>query len=128
MAACRPIEQLYQTYRDRATFLLVYIQESHPGMILSVPTKSGGKELRVIPLITSETESLDNLRKLVQLGELTVPAGIESPANSVNRDYAAYPNRIYVVDVNGRVVFKGAPGPTGFKVPELADWLRANVR
>lgn len=128
MAACGPLEQLYQTYKDRVTFLLIYLQEAHPGAILSVATESGGKELRVIPLITKEAESLENLRKLVQLGKLTIPAGIESPANSVNRDYAGYPNRLYVVTTDGRVAFKGAPGPTGLKVPDLADWLRDNVK
>lgn len=128
MAACGPLEQLYQTYKDRATFLLIYVQEAHPGAILSVATEGGGKELRVIPLITREAESLGNIRKLVQLGKLTIPAAIESPANSVNRDYAGYPNRLYAVTPDGKVVFKGAPGPTGLKVPDLADWLRDNIK
>ena len=128
MASCGPLEQLYQTYKDRVTFRLVYIAEAHPGQILSVPTESGGRELRVIPLITSEAERLANLKRLLQLGKLTIPAVIESPDSPVSGDYAAYPNRLYVVGANGKVVFKGDPGPTGFKVPDLADWLGANLK
>src|SRR5437868_3320517 len=128
MASCGPLEQLYQTYKDRATFLLVYIAEAHPGSIMSVPTEDGGRELRIIPQVATEHDLLDNLRRLVRLAKLTIPAAIDNPENSLNRDYAAYPNRLYVIGVDGRVQFKGAPGPTGFKVPELADWLSANVK
>lgn len=126
--ACGPLERVYQTYKDRVTFLLVYIAESHPGQILSVPTENGGRELRVMPLIANEAESLANLKRLVQIGNLTIPAAIDTPTKSVNADYAAYPNRIYAIGADGKVAYKGAPGPTGFKVPELEDWLRANVK
>jgi Iodothyronine deiodinase len=116
MASCGPLEQLYQTYKDRVTFRLIYIAEAHPGQILAVPTASGGQELRVIPLITTEAERLENLKRLLQLGKLTIPSVI------------AYPNRLYVISVDGKVVFKGDPGPTGFKVPDLAGWLQENVK
>src|SRR5438132_138375 len=109
MAACRPLEQLYQTYKDRATFLLIYIAEAHPGKILAVPTENGGKELRIIPQIASEPDLLQNLRRLVRLANLTIPAVIDNPAKSLNDDYAAYPNRIYAIGSDGKVAFKGAP-------------------
>src|SRR4051812_34407812 len=98
MASCGPLEQLYQTYKDRATFLLVYIAEAHPGTILSVPTADGSRELRIIPQVATEPQLLENLRTLVRLAGLTVPAAIDNPESSLNRDYAAYPNRIYVID------------------------------
>jgi copper chaperone CopZ len=128
LAACGPLEQLYQAYKERVTFLLVYIAEAHPGQILAFPAENGGEELRIVPLVATESQTLDNLRRLVRLANLTIPAAIESPANSVNRDYAAYPNRLYAIGVDGKVAFKGAPGPTGLKVPDLADWLRENVK
>jgi hypothetical protein len=128
MNACRPLEELYQTYKERVTFLLVYVAEAHPGQILAVPTANGGSELQVIPLLGDERQNLNHLKQLVTLGKLTVPAGVETPTNSINRDYAAYPNRLYVIGADGRVAFKGAPGPTGLKVPDLEEWLRSNVK
>lgn len=125
--ACPPLEALYREYRDRVTFLLVYVAEAHPGQILAVPTANGGSELRVIPLLGDEKQNLEHLKHLVTIGKLTIPAAVETPANSANREYAAYPNRLYVIGADGRVAFKGAPGPTGLKVPDLADWLRSNV-
>ena len=93
-----------------------------------MPGESGNTELRVIPLITSKSESIANLRRLIHLGELTLPAVIDDPEKSINHGYSGYPNRLYVIDPGGRVVFKGAPGPTGLKVPDLAAWLRENVK
>src|SRR5438477_345393 len=113
MAACRPLEELYQTYKERATFLLIYIAEAHPGQLLALPREDGSTELRVIPQVMTEAESLTNLKGLVRAWNLTIPAFIESPSNSVNEKYAAYPNRLYVIGVDGKVAFKGAPGPTG---------------
>ena len=60
----------------------------------------------------------------MQAWNLTIPAFIESPSNSVNEKYAAYPNRLYVIGTDGKIAFKGAPGPTGLKVPDLADTER----
>jgi hypothetical protein len=128
MASCRPLEQLYQTYRDRVTFLLVYIAEAHPGQILSVQKEDGAEELRVIPLVQKEPDLLVNLKHLLRLGKLTLPAAVDNPESSLTNDYAGYPNRIYVIGTDGRVRFKGAPGPTGYKVPDLEEWLKTEVR
>src|SRR5206468_7455206 len=37
--------------------------------------------------------------------------------------YSAWPDRIYVVDVAGRVAYKGAPGPWGFRTAEAAAMI-----
>jgi hypothetical protein len=45
---------------------------------------------------------------------------IENPANDA---YSAVPERLYVIDENGRVAYKGRPGPFGFEPDELNSWL-----
>jgi hypothetical protein len=57
-----------------------------------------------------------------------MPAVSDDENNSVNRAYGGFPDRIYVVGVDGKIAYKGAPGPMGFKVPELEAWLRENVK
>ena len=39
--------------------------------------------------------------------------------NSTERQYTAWPDRIYLIDGNGRVAYKSKPGPFGFKSEEL---------
>jgi len=128
MAACRPLEALYQKYKDRVTFVLIYIDEAHPGQILSVPGENGDKELGIIPVISTIAESLANMRRLVKSWNLTIPTFIDTPDKATNGAYAAYPNRIYTVTPDGKVAYKGAPGPTGLKVDELESWLKENIK
>jgi hypothetical protein len=109
-------------------FLVVYISEAHPGSIVSVPKQGGGSELQIIPPTSNVEERLRNLRQFVEVVGLTIPSVIDGEDDAVKRAYAAWPDRIYVVGVDGKIAYKGAPGPTGFKVPDLAAWLRENAK
>ena len=59
---------------------------------------------------------------------MTMPALIDSEDNVVNRAYTAWPDRLYAIGADGKIAFKSAPGPFGFKTSDLAAWLRDNVR
>lgn len=50
---------------------------------------------------------------------------IENPANAV---FAAWPERLYIIDQNGMIVYKGKPGPFGYKPEEVADWLQKRFK
>jgi iodothyronine deiodinase-like protein len=108
-------------------FLLVYIREAHPDSVLYVPTEDGGKKLEVIPQTSTTVERLKNLRQCASLLGLTMPALIDSDDNVVNRAYAAWPDRLYVVDLEGKIAYKGGPGPAGFRPAEVEAWLKQNV-
>lgn len=122
------MEKLYATYKDRVEFLVVYISEAHPGSIVSVPKKGGGSDLQVIPPTSNVEERLRNYRQFVDVVGLTIPAVIDTEDDHAKRAYAAWPDRIYVVGTDGKIAFKSAPGPVGFKIPDLAVWLRENAK
>lgn len=52
--------------------------------------------------------------------KLSIPTAIDDMNNSVEKVYAGWPDRIYVIDKNGYVAYKGAPGPRGF-IPKDAE-------
>jgi hypothetical protein len=119
---------MYQTYKDRVEFLLVYIREAHPDSVLFVLTDDGGKKLALIPQTATAAERLRNLQQCVSLLQLTMPALIDSDDNVVNRAYAAWPDRLYVVDRDGKIAYKSGPGPQGFRPNEVESWLKENVQ
>ena len=119
---------MYQKYKDRVQFVLVYIREAHPDSILFVPTETGGTALGVVSQTQTAADRLKNLHQCALLLQLTMPAVIDSDDNAVNRAYAAWPDRLYVIDTNGKVAYKSGPGPSGFKSPELAAWLQRYVK
>jgi len=77
---------------------------------------------------SNAAERLKNLEQCALLLQLTMPSVIDNDDNAVNQAYGAWPDRLYVIDTDGSVAFKTAPGPAGFKTPDLAAWLRNNVR
>ena len=42
--------------------------------------------------------------------------------------YAAWPDRLYVVGVDGKIAYQGGPGPGGFRVNEVEAWLKVNTK
>lgn len=52
-----------------------------------------------------------------------VPFGIDEMSNAANDAYAAWPERLYVIDENGRIAYKGGMGPFHYDPKEVLAWL-----
>ena len=62
----------------------------------------------------------------VRLG-IDFPALVDTIDNSTDTAYTGWPDRIYVIDINGRVAFKSEAGPFGFKSQLLSNALATLV-
>jgi len=51
--------------------------------------------------------------------ELSIPTLIDDMQNSTDLKYYALPDRLYLVGRDGRIAYRGAPGPFGFVAVEL---------
>jgi hypothetical protein len=54
---------------------------------------------------------------------ITMPLVVDDMNDRVGHLYSGMPDRLYVLDGDGRVVYKGGRGPFGFKVPEMEQSL-----
>lgn len=54
-----------------------------------------------------------------------VPFGIDEMSNAANDAYAAWPERLYIVDESGRIAYKGGNGPFNYDPKEVRAWLAA---
>ncbi len=118
---------MYQTYKDRAEFFLVYIREAHPDSILLTLTDGEQKLLKIAQPKTLD-ERAKTAEQCVATLKMTMPTLIDREDNMVNHVYAAWPDRLYVVGIDGKIAYQGGPGPGGFKVNEVESWLRMNVK
>lgn len=55
---------------------------------------------------------------------LRIPAIIDDLQNTTEGAYTAWPDRLYVIDRDGRVAYKSKPGPFGFKPAEMEVALK----
>jgi len=52
-----------------------------------------------------------------------MPLLVDEMNDRVGHAYSGMPDRIYIIDPNGRVVYKGGRGPFGFKPREMEQSL-----
>ena len=50
---------------------------------------------------------------------------VDGMDDAVMKDYAAWPERLYLIDVDGRIVYAGEKGPAGFSPAELKSSIDA---
>lgn len=119
------MNQLYADYKDRVGFLLVYIQEAHSTDGWQLPVNLKQQVLFADP--KNDAERHDVAEACVRKLKLDMPAVIDGAGNAVEQAYTGWPDRLYVIDKNGRVAYKSAPGPFGFDVKSLAEALRRQL-
>ena len=102
-------------------FYVVYIEEAHP---IDAWQDSDNVKAHIF-LHSTRTLS----ERCAVAGTCLTKLGIEFPAivddlaNTAERAYTAWPDRLYVIDREGRVAYKSQPGPFGFKPGEVARTL-----
>ncbi len=114
------MNELYERYKERVQFFCVYIQEAHPTDGWQVPSnvKAG--------VLYTQPRTLDERAQVAAACALTlnlrIPMLLDDMTNAVDTKYAALPERLYVLDAEGRVSFKSVMGSLGF---DVETWARA---
>ena len=103
-------------------FYAVYILEAHPSDVWQMKSNIEDKVVFASPKNFGERENVAGacVRKL----GIKFPALIDGFDNTVEKAYTGWPDRIYLIDNNGRVAYKSKPGPFGFKPDELSEALK----
>ena len=107
---------LYSMYSDRVQFLLVYIREAHP---------VDGWHIGEHDIYDPKT--IHERRKVAGTCEAALQYGLQTYVDEMDDAvmvaYAAWPERLYLVGVDGTVVYAGGQGPWGFKPAELGETI-----
>jgi hypothetical protein len=102
-------------------FFVVYIQEAHPTDGWQMPSNIRD---HVLVASTKTLEQRDEAAHtcVVKLG-IEIPALVDDVQDTTERAYTGWPDRLYVVDRNGRIAYKSKAGPFGFHPEEVAKVL-----
>ena len=110
-------------YGEQARFVTLYIKEAHPEDEWQM--ESNAKERDNVcykqPRTTAERVAIAN--DFVKRFHYDIPLIVDPIENQANAVYAGWPERFYIVDENGVIVYKGKPGPFGFHPEEVETWL-----
>lgn len=113
------MEELHRRFGDRIEFFVVYIREAHPTDEWQV--ESNEREGILFP----QPKALEARRQIALVCalelKLSIPTLIDDLENSTDLKYYALPDRLYLIGRDGRVAYRGGPGPFGFMASELED-------
>jgi len=123
------IQEIYERYHLDVQFINVYIREAHPidgwwlgrrltrGIIRKIfPFPKASMEHYDPRTIEERQAVASECQAAIQLGLRTY---VDRMDDRVNNAYAAWPTRLYLIGLDGRVVYAGGLGPYGFKPAEL---------
>ncbi len=102
-------------------FYVVYILEAHP--LDAWQSETNQKEKVAVSSPGTLEERCAVADTCATKLALHIPAVIDDLANSTEAAYTAWPDRLYVIDRDGRVAYKSRPGPYGFKPTEVKTTL-----
>jgi hypothetical protein len=117
---------MYRKYEDSAAFLFVYIREAHPTDGWQMESNETEGVLFSQPRQWSERRSVAQTCRATL--NLSMPCAVDTIENTVDNLYASWPERIFVIDRDGRVSYAGKQGPWGFKPEDAERALRRLLR
>ena len=114
-----------ETYGDKIQFLCVYIKEIHPNdEVLNSKNIAEGIDLKQ-PV--TDDERAENAAMCMLRFNYSFPMLLDNMTNEADSKYVALPERLYVIDADGRVAFKGGAGPYYFNADEFEAAVQAII-
>jgi hypothetical protein len=119
------VVQIYNDYKEHADFLTVYVREAHPTDEWQMKSNLKEKD----DVCYAQPKTLE--QRLVIANDFTkrfkfpLPFGIDDMSNAANDAYAAWPERLYIIDESGHIAYRGGMGPFNYNPAEVREWLAA---
>lgn len=116
---------MFNQYGDRVQFLVVYIKEAH-ALDSRAPMGGGDNPIVEDPVTLLERQQVAQTC-MTKLELEPIPALLDDLDDTVSDTYEAWPDRLFLVGKDGRMAFKGGPGPFGFDPEALAKAIEKEL-
>jgi hypothetical protein len=104
-------------YKKDVEFLLVYVREAHPTDGWQVPRNE--KENVLLESAKSFEQKDEHAASCARNLGIEFTTLVDGMDNGTEQAYAAWPDRYYIVGIDGKIVEKGAQGPAGFRADRI---------
>ena len=119
------MDEIRSNFEERAEFLTVYIKEAHPEDEWQMTVNEEQGVCYAQPQTLADRVMIAD--DFIGRFQYTMPLVVDPMENPAEDAFAAWPERLYVIGVDGRIAYKGRKGPFGFDPDELELWLEANL-
>ncbi|MBL4844973.1 MAG: hypothetical protein JKY65_05570 [Planctomycetes bacterium] len=103
------LNALYKKHKKDVEFFVVYIREAHAA-------DSSWPDRRTEVLTPRSFEERKSVAKTCSIKlKIDLPLLIDDMRNTTEKKYRGWPDRLFLIGKDGRVVYRGGRGPWGFK-------------
>ncbi len=117
------VVQIYEDYKSHVDFLTVYIREAHPTDEWQMKSNVKDDVCYAQPKTLEQRVAIAN--DFAKRFKYPLPFGVDDMSNAANDAYAAWPERIYIINESGHIAYRGGIGPFNYKSAEAREWLAA---
>lgn len=114
---------MYRKFKEIVNFQMVYVKEAHP------ENEWWSAKNRLAGILFNQpktnTERLELAHVFQQKFHLQMPLLVDPIENPAGQAFSAWPERIYIIDPSGKIIYKGGMGPDDFDVEEAREFLQA---
>ena len=129
------LHDLYAKYHDHVRFVVIYIREAHPvdgwwlgggliGLVIKMYRSGAATDIYDPKMMEERRAVAGQCEAALKYGIRTY---VDEMDDAVNKAYAALPTRLYLVGLDGRVVYAGGLGPLGFKPAQLGEAIEKHL-
>ena len=113
---------MYAKYKGKVDFYWVYVREAH-----AVGSRRPARHVKIEQATTFE-ERRKTATQCSGAISLAIPQVIDDMKNSVATAYNALPDRLFILNADATIAYRGDRGPRGFKVDEMEKALAKLVK
>lgn len=117
------INEIYNTYKNDIDFYCIYVKEAHPedgiGGFRTARNVDAGISFNQPTNIEERAEVAEVCMLRM---ELELPMLLDDMEDTIEQAYVAWPDRLFLIGTDGRVVWRSEMGPYGFNTN---DWEQA---
>lgn len=113
---------MFREYGDRAAFVTVYIKEAHSTDEWQMKSNETDNVCYAQPRTLAQRLAVAN--DFAKRFNYAIPMLVDGMDNAADQLYAGWPERIYVIDEQNSIVYKGETGPFGFHPEAVEAWLK----
>ena len=101
----------------------MYVREAHPTDEWQMKSNVKDDVCYAQPKNLGQRVAIAN--DFVKRFQFPLRFGIDDMDNRANDAYAAWPERLFILDERGRIVYRGGMGPFNYNPTEVREWLTA---
>lgn len=117
------LDNIAKQFSERVEFLCVYIKEAHPTDGSQSPPNLDDDVLYAQP--TTDDERAEVAAACMLRFNFSFPMVLDNMTNEVEGKFKAMPERLYMLDANGRVTWKCGLGPHLFDPDGFEEAVKA---